>query len=46
MKLNKKTIIKFLDSMYDNVLEGLLKTPSIEELAEDYIKQNGNCSHP
>ena len=42
MKFNKKTIIKILDTIYDNVLEGLPGTPSIEELAEDYIKKNDN----
>ena len=42
MKFNKKTIIKILDTIYDNVLEGLPGTPSIEELAEDYIKKNNN----
>lgn len=39
MKLNKETIIKALDSIYDNALEGLPGAPSIEELAEDYIKK-------
>ncbi len=42
MKFNKKTIIKILDTIYDNVLEGLPGTPSIEELAENYVKKNDN----
>lgn len=43
MKINKKTIIKILDSIYDNALEGLPTTSTIEELAEDYLKaNNGN----
>lgn len=40
--MNKKNIIKILDTIYDNVLEGLPGTPSIEELAKDYIKQCDN----
>ena len=42
MKLNKKTIIKFLDFTYDNALEGRPGFSSIEELAKDYLKKNKN----
>ena len=42
MKLNRKTIIKILDSIYDNSVEGLPATPTVEELAEDYLTKNNN----
>ena len=42
MKLNKETIIKTLDTIYDNALEGLPATSSIEELAKDYLKKAKN----
>ena len=40
MKFNKENVIKTLDSFYDNVLEGLPSTPTIEKLAEDYLQKN------
>ena len=40
MKFNKETVIKILNSIYDNALEGLPTTLTIEELAEDYLKAN------
>ena len=41
-KLSKENIIKVLDSIYDKALQGLPATPTIEELAEDYLKANNN----
>ena len=41
-KLNKENIIKVLDSIYDKALQGLPATPTIEELAEDYLEANNN----
>ncbi len=41
-KLNEQTIIKILDSIYDKALQGLPATPTIEELAEGYLKVNNN----
>ena len=41
--MDEKYIIKILNSIYDNVLNGLPTTKSIHELAEDYLKKcNGN----
>ena len=40
MKFNKETAIKVLDTIYDNTLEGLPGTPSIEEFVEDYTKKS------
>ena len=40
--MNKKNIIKILDTIYDNVLEGLPGTLSIEEFAGEYVKQCDN----
>lgn len=43
MKINAETIIKTLDSIYNNALLGLPKTPSVTELAEEYReKENGD----
>ncbi|MCY4644818.1 MAG: EcsC family protein [Bacteriovoracales bacterium] len=43
MKINKDSIIKILDSLYDNAIDGLPGAPSVEELGNEYIKkENGN----
>ena len=42
MNFNKQNVIKILDSIYDNALEGLPATSTIEELAEDHLKANNN----
>ena len=39
-KMDEKYIIKILNSIYDNVLNGLPTTSSIYELAEDYLKKS------
>ena len=41
-KLNQDNIINTLNSIYDNALQGLPATPTIEELAKDYSKKNDN----
>ncbi len=41
-KLNKHNIIKALDTVYDNALEGLMASASVEELKEDYLSKSKN----
>ena len=40
MKIKKGNIIKILDSIYDNAMEGLPGTLSIEGKAEEYLRNN------
>lgn len=40
MKFNKENIIKVLDTIYDNALEGLPKTETVFEFAESYLDSN------
>ncbi len=40
MKIKKDNIIKILDSIYDNAVDGLPGTLSIEEKAEEYLRNN------
>ena len=40
MKIKKGNIIKMLDSIYDNAVEGLPGTLSVEEEVEEYLNNN------
>ncbi len=42
MKINKKNIIKILDSIYDNALEGLPGASPVKDEAEKYLSNHNN----
>ena len=42
MKINKSNMIKILDSIYDNAINGLPKASTVEEEAIKYLKNNSN----
>ena len=42
--MDEKSIVKALDSIYSNVIDGLPGAETDEELAKEYLKESGTLS--